>query len=53
VGPRLPRAREFGLLDRSSVPARVANRIPENCVQAIAALRRLRFTERPEIAALL
>jgi transposase InsO family protein/transposase len=33
-----------GLLDRSSAPARVANRTPEDRVQAIAALRRLRFT---------
>jgi transposase InsO family protein len=43
---------ELGLLDRSSAPARVANRTPENRVQAIAALRRLRFTG-PEIAELL
>ena len=40
---------ELGLLDRSSAPARVANRTCERRVQAIAALRRLRFTG-PEIA---
>jgi transposase InsO family protein len=33
-----------GLLDRSSAPARVANRTDERRVQAIAALRRLRMT---------
>jgi transposase InsO family protein len=43
---------ELGLLDRSSAPERVANRTPEDRVQAIAALRRLRFTG-PEIAELL
>jgi len=43
---------ELGLLDRSSAPARVANRTPEDRVQAIAALRRLRFTG-AEIAELL
>jgi transposase InsO family protein len=42
---------ELGLLDRSSAPARVANRTPDDRVQAIAALRRLRFTG-PEIAEL-
>jgi transposase InsO family protein len=42
---------ELGLLDRSSAPARVANRTPEDRVQAIACLRRLRFTG-PEIAEL-
>jgi transposase InsO family protein len=42
---------EFGLVDRSSAPSRVANRTPEDRVQAIAALRRLRFTG-PEIAEL-
>jgi transposase-like protein len=41
-----------GLLDRSSAPAVVANRTDERTVQAIAALRRLRFTG-PEIAELL
>jgi transposase len=40
---------EFGLLDRPSAPATVANRTCERRVQAIAALRRLRFTG-PEIA---
>jgi transposase InsO family protein len=40
---------ELGLLDRSSAPAVVANRTCERRVQAIAALRRLRFTG-PEIA---
>jgi transposase InsO family protein len=43
---------ELGLLDRSSAPARVANRTAEDRVEAIAALRRLRFTG-PEIAELL
>jgi len=45
-------ARESGLLDRSSAPQRVANRTDERRVQAIAALRQLRFTG-PEIAELL
>jgi transposase InsO family protein/transposase len=40
---------ELGLIDRSSAPARVANRTPEDRVRTIAALRRLRFTG-PEIA---
>jgi len=40
---------ELGLLDRASTPATVANRTCEQRVQAIAALRRLRFTG-PEIA---
>jgi len=44
--------RELGLLDRSSAPRVVANRTCERRVQAIAALRRLRFTG-PEIAELL
>jgi transposase InsO family protein len=35
---------EVGLLDRSSAPSHVANRTPEDRIQAIAALRRLRFT---------
>src|SRR3954452_25035567 len=43
---------EAGLLDRSSAPALVANRTDERRVEAIAALRRLRFTG-PEIAELL
>jgi transposase InsO family protein len=38
-----------GLLDRSSAPRSVANRTDERRVEAIAALRRLRFTG-PEIA---
>jgi transposase InsO family protein len=42
---------ELGLLDRSSAPARVANRTPEDRIEAIACLRRLRFTG-PEIAEL-
>jgi transposase InsO family protein len=45
-------AREFGLLDRSSAPHLVANRTAERRIEAIAALRRLRFTG-PEIAELL
>src|SRR6188472_1463642 len=40
---------EFGLLDRPCRPATIANRTCERRVQAIAALRRLRFTG-PEIA---
>ena len=44
--------REFGLLDRSSAPHQVANRTDERRLEAIAALRRLRFTG-PEIAELL
>jgi transposase InsO family protein len=42
-------AGECGLLDRPSTPARIANRTCERRIQAIAALRRLRFTG-PEIA---
>ena len=45
-------AREFGLLDHSSAPRVVANRTDERRIEAIAALRRLRFTG-PEIAELL
>jgi transposase InsO family protein len=41
-----------GLLDRSSAPLRVANRSDEQLIQAIAALRRLRFTG-PEISEVL
>jgi transposase InsO family protein/transposase len=41
-----------GLVDRSSAPAVVANRTDERTIEAIAALRRLRFTG-PEIAELL
>jgi transposase InsO family protein/transposase-like protein len=43
---------ESGLLDRSSAPQSVANRTDERRIEAIAALRRLRFTG-PEIAELL
>src|SRR3954467_8423123 len=43
---------ELGLLDRSCTPARIANRTDERRIQAIAALRRLRFTG-PEIAEVL
>jgi transposase InsO family protein len=43
---------ELGLLDRSSAPRSVANRTSDERVEAIAALRRLRFTG-PEIAELL
>jgi transposase InsO family protein len=43
---------EAGLLDRSSAPLSVPNATPEDRVQVIAALRRLRFTG-PEIAELL
>ena len=41
-----------GLVDRSSAPAVIANRTEEHTVQAIAALRRLRFSG-PEISELL
>ena len=40
---------ELGLLDRSSAPNRIPHRTSERRVEAIAALRRLRFTG-PEIA---
>jgi len=43
---------ELGLLDRSSAPRSIPHRTPEQRVQAIAALRRLRFTG-PEIAEVL
>ena len=43
---------ELGLLDRSSAPRTVANRTDEPRTQAIAALRRLRFSG-PEIAEVL
>jgi hypothetical protein len=42
----------LGLLDRSSAPSSIPHRTSEERVQAIAALRRLRFTG-PEIAELL
>src|SRR5215212_6079640 len=45
-------SRESGLLDHSSAPRIVANRTDERAIQAIAALRRLRFTG-AEIAELL
>jgi transposase-like protein len=41
---RYREASEAGLLDRSSAPELVANRTPEQRIEAIAALRRLRFT---------
>jgi len=44
--------RECGLLDRSSAPGIVANRTDERRIEAIAALRRLRFSG-PEVAELL
>jgi transposase InsO family protein/transposase-like protein len=44
--------RECGLLDRSSAPRIVANRTDERRIEAIAALRRLRFSG-PEVAELL
>src|SRR5882724_7168817 len=43
---------ELGLLDRSSAPRSIPHRTGEERVQAIAALRRLRFTG-PEIAEVL
>ena len=43
---------ELGLADRSSAPRVVANRTDERRIEAIAALRRLRFTG-PEIAEIL
>jgi transposase len=43
---------DLGLLDRPSTPATVANRTDERRIEAIAALRRLRFTG-PEIAEVL
>jgi transposase InsO family protein len=43
---------EGGLLDRSSAPGSIPHRTPEDRIQAIAALRRLRLTG-AEIAALL
>ena len=46
---RYREASEAGLLDRSSACRRVANRTDERRIEAIAALRRLRFTG-PEIA---
>jgi transposase InsO family protein len=43
---------ELGLLDRSSAPRSIPHRISEQRIEAIAALRRLRFTG-PEIAEVL
>jgi hypothetical protein len=43
---------ESGLLDLSAAPQLVANRTDEQRIEAIAALRRLRFTG-PEVAELL
>jgi transposase len=43
---------QAGLRDRSSAPHRIAHRTSEQRVEAIAALRRLRFTG-PEIAEVL
>ncbi|MGZ5359972.1 MAG: IS481 family transposase [Solirubrobacterales bacterium] len=43
---------EAGLLDRPSAPKTVANRTSEQTIEAISALRRLRFTG-PEIAEIL
>jgi transposase InsO family protein len=43
---------ELGLLDRSSAPEHLANRTDERRIEAIAALRRLRFSG-PEIAEVL
>jgi len=43
---------ELGLRDRSSAPHRISHRTSEERVEAIAALRRLRFTG-PEIAEVL
>jgi transposase InsO family protein len=49
---RFRREGEAGLVDRPSAPRHVHNRTPEQLVQVIAALRRLRFTG-PEIAEVL
>ena len=49
---RYRQAGRAGLIDRSSAPRRVANRTDDRTVEAIAALRRLRFTG-PEIAEVL
>src|SRR5437763_4366308 len=48
---RYRRDGELGLLDRSSAPDHIANRTPDDRVEAIAALRRLRFTG-PDLAEL-
>ena len=49
VGGSLSSRGRAGLFDRSSAPQRIPHRTSEERVQAIAALRRLRFTG-PEIA---
>ena len=49
---RIQEQGEAGLLDRSSAPKRVANRTPDDRIEAILTLRRARFTG-PEIAELL
>jgi transposase-like protein len=41
---RFEREGEAGLADRSSAAGRMANKTPEHTIEAIAALRRLRFT---------
>src|SRR5215203_3206073 len=51
-GSRYRASSESGLLDRSSAPHHVVNRTDESVIEAIAALRRLRFTG-AEIAELL
>jgi transposase InsO family protein len=51
-GARYRAEGDLGLLDRPSTPATVANRTDERRIEAIAALRRLRFTG-PEIAEVL
>jgi hypothetical protein len=52
VGGSLPRRPRLRSVDRSSAPHLVANRTCERRIEAIAALRRLRFTG-PEIPDLL
>ena len=49
---RFQKQGEAGLLDRSSAPKRVANRTPNDRIEAILTLRRARFTG-PEIAEML
>jgi hypothetical protein len=50
-GARYRSEGQAGLRDRSSAPARVANRTDERRIEALAALRRLRFSG-PELAEL-
>jgi hypothetical protein len=52
VGGRYRAESELGLRDRSSAPHRIPHRTSEQRIEAIAALRRLRFTG-PEIAEVL